>query len=78
MVLFGITSILGSGGFNLIGDALSEGGYNSLYTLGTSGALFLGSAYSYSYARQKYNSNISETKIIESIYGSIGKNISIF
>ena len=78
LVLFGITSILGSGGFNLIGDALSEGGYNSLYTLGTSGALFLGSAYSYSYARQKYNSNISETKIIESIYGSIGKNISIF
>ena len=78
LILFGITSILGSGGFNLIGNSLANGGYNSIYTLAASGALFLGSAYSYSYARQKYNSNISETKIIESIYGSIGKNISIF
>jgi hypothetical protein len=78
LTLFGITSILGSGGFNLIGNALAEGGYNSLLTLGGSGALFLGSAYSYSYAREKYNSNTSETKIIESTFGSIGKNISIF
>ena len=78
LTLFGITSILGSGGFNLIGNALAEGGAKSLLTLGGSGALFLGSAYSYSYAREKYNSNTSETKIIESTFGSIGKNISIF
>ena len=78
LTLFGITSILGSGGFNLIGNALAEGGYNSLLTLGGSGALFIGSAYSYSYAREKYNSNTSETEIIDSIFGSIGKNISIF
>jgi len=78
LTLFGITSILGSGGFNLIGNALTEGGYKSGITLGASGALFLGSAYSYSYAREKYNSNTSETKIIESTFGSIGKNISIF
>jgi hypothetical protein len=78
LILFGITSILGSGGFNLIGNSLAEGGYNSIWTLGASGALFLGSAYSYSYARQKYNSNTSETKIIESAFGSMGKNISIF
>jgi len=78
LTLFGITSILGSGGFNLIGNALAEGGYKSILTLGGSGALFLGSAYSYSYAREKYNSNTSETKIIESTFGVIGKNISIF
>ena len=78
LTLFGITSILGSGGFNLIGNALMEGGAKSLLTMGGSGALFLGSAYSYSYAREKYNSNTSETKIIESTFGSIGKNISIF
>ena len=29
LTLFGITSILGSGGFNLIGNALTEGGYQS-------------------------------------------------
>jgi hypothetical protein len=78
LTLFGITSILGSGGFNLIGNALAEGGYKSALTLGASGALFLGSAYSYSYAREKYNSNTSETEIIESVFGSLGKNISIF
>ena len=78
LTLFGITSILGSGGFNLIGNALASGGVYAPVTLGASGALFLGSAYSYSYARKKYNSNISESKIIESVFGNYGKNLSIF
>ena len=78
LVFFGITSILGSGGFNLIGNALAEGGYQSALSLGASGALFLGSAYSYSYAREKYNSNASETEIIESAFGNLGKHVSVF
>ena len=77
LIFFGITSILGSGGFNLIGDAVAKAGPMFPITLLTSGALFLGSASSYSYANDTYKSNISETKLIESALGSSGKMLSI-
>jgi hypothetical protein len=77
LILFGITIILGSGGFNLIGDAIKNGSYYFPITLLGSGALFLGSANSYTYAHDKYKTNISESKLIESVFGSTGKNISI-
>jgi hypothetical protein len=76
--LFGITSILGSGGFNLVGNAIKDGGAYFPITLLLSGALFTGSASSYSYAHDTFKKNTSETLLIESAFGSIGKNISIF
>ena len=78
LVFFGISSILGSGGFNLIGNAIKDGGYYFPLALFSSGALFLGSASSYSYAYDKFNKNISETLLIESVFGSFGKYISVF
>ena len=78
LVLFGNTSILGSGGFNLIGNAIKEGGTHFPLTLLLSGALFGGSAHSYAYANDVYKNNISETLLIESSLGSIGKITSIF
>lgn len=76
LVLFGISSILGSGGFNLVGQAIKDGNRYFPLTLLLSGALFTGSAHSYAYANDNYKSNISETKLIENVYGSIGKYTS--
>uniref|UniRef100_A0A6C0IGF1 Amino acid permease n=1 Tax=viral metagenome TaxID=1070528 RepID=A0A6C0IGF1_9ZZZZ len=76
LVLFGISSILGSGGFNLVGKGIQDGNHYFPLTLLLSGALFTGSAHSYSYANDTYKSNISETKLIENVYGSIGKYTS--
>jgi hypothetical protein len=77
LVLFGITSILGSGGFNLIGKGIKDGNHYFPLTLLISGALFTGSSHSYAYARDKFNNNRSETDIIEYTYGSIGKYSSV-
>lgn len=76
LVLFGISSILGSGGFNLVGKGIKDGNHYFPLTLLLSGALFTGSAHSYSYAHNTYKSNISETKLIENVYGSVGKYTS--
>lgn len=76
LTLFGISSILGSGGFNLVGQAIKDGNHYFPLTLLLSGALFTGSAHSYAYANDNYKSNISETKLIENVYGSIGKYTS--
>ena len=76
LTLFGISSILGSGGFNLVGKGIQDGNHYFPLTLLLSGALFTGSAHSYSYANDTYKSNISETKLIENVYGSFGKYTS--
>ena len=77
LIFFGLSSILGSGGFNLIGNAIKDGGHYFPFALLASGALFTGSASSYSYAHDKFNKNISETLLVESIFGEVGKNTSI-
>lgn len=77
LVLFGVTSILGSGGFNLIGKAIKDGNHYFPLTLLISGALFTGSSYSYSYAHDRFKKNTSETDLIEYTYGSIGKYSSV-
>ena len=77
LVLFGVTSILGSGGFNLVGKAIQDGNQYFPLTLLISGALFTGSSHSYAYAHDKFKNNTSETELIEHTYGSIGKYSSI-
>ena len=77
LVLLGISSILGSGGFNLVGKAIKDGGRYFPLTLLLSGGLFMGSAHSYAYAHDTFESNISETKLVEKVFGSIGKYTSV-
>ena len=77
LVLFGVTSILGSGGFNLVGKAIKDGNHYFPLTLLISGALFTGSSHSYAYAHNKFKNNTSETELIEYTYGSIGKYSSV-
>jgi len=78
LTLFGISSILGSGGFNLVGQAIKDGNHYFPLTLLLSGALFTGSAHSYSYAHDTFKTNTSETKLVENVYGSLGKYTSTF
>jgi len=77
LVLLGISTILGSGGFNLVGKAIKDGGRYFPLTLLLSGGLFMGSAHSYSYADDTFQSNISETQLIEKVFGPIGKYASV-
>jgi hypothetical protein len=77
LVLFGVTSILGSGGFDLIGKAIKDGNHYFPLTLLISVALFTGSSHSYAYAHDRFKKNTSETDLIEIVYGSIGKYSSV-
>lgn len=78
LVLFGISTILGSGGFNLVGNAIRDGGKYFPLTLLLSGSLFMGSAHSYSYAHDTFGKNTSETQLIEKVFGGFGKYTSTF
>jgi len=68
-MLFGVSSILGSGGFNLVGKAVRAGGgaWPALLALVT--ALFGGASWSYTRALQVEGSNTSETDVIERVFG---------
>jgi len=69
LTLFGVASILGSGGFNLIGKGVRSGG--SWWPLALAGAAILltGSAFSYAGAYQRFKTNTSESDIIEAEIG---------
>jgi len=76
LILFGISSILGSGGFNLIGNAMISGKDYFPIALAVSGTLFVGSAYSYSYAHDRYKKNDSETRLVSDVFGPQAKVLS--
>lgn len=78
LVLFGTSSILGSGGFNLIGNAIASGKDYFPFALAAVGLIFAGSAYSYTYAHDKYKKNNSEALIVEAAFGTPGKLVSHF
>ena len=76
LVFFGISSILGSGGFHLIGEAVATGGSWWPAALGTSGALFMGASKVYEEAFRKSQSNTSEIDITEKEFGSSMTNLN--
>lgn len=69
LTLFGISSALGSGGFNLIGKAVRAGGSLWPALLGGTAALFMGAAWVYSRALHIEGTNTSETDVIERMFG---------
>lgn len=69
LVLFGVISIFGSGGFNLIGHALINGGDYWPIALGGAAALFLGSSRTYEQAFNEFKSNSSESDFLEKAFG---------
>lgn len=70
LVLFGVISIFGSGGFNLIGRAITQGGPQWPLALGGAAALFLGSSKTYEEAFREFKKNTSESDFLEKIFGS--------
>ena len=69
LVLFGVISIFGSGGFNLIGRAITQGGPQWPLALGGAAALFLGSSKTYEEAFREFKKNTSESDFLEKIFG---------
>lgn len=76
LVFFGISSILGSGGFHLIGEAVAKGGPWWPAALGTSGALFMGASRVYEEAFRKSKTNTSEIDVTEKVFGSAITNLN--
>jgi amino acid transporter len=70
LVLFGIISIFGSGGFNLIGHALAQGGDYWPLALAGAGALFMGSSRTYEEAFNEFKKNTSESDFLEKVFGA--------
>ena len=70
LVLFGVISIFGSGGFNLIGHALVNGGDYWPLALAGAGALFMGSSRTYEQAFNEFKKNTSESDFLEKTFGA--------
>jgi APA family basic amino acid/polyamine antiporter len=69
LTLFGIASIMGAGGFNLIGNGVRSGGAQWPIALAMTTALLLGSAWTYASAYARNKSNTSESDIIRTVLG---------
>ena len=73
LTLFGVASIMGSGGFNLIGEALREGQTRWPLALGAAAAIMMATAYSYASAYRRMKTNTSETDIIREQFGPVAE-----
>jgi hypothetical protein len=76
LLLFGVASIMGSGGFNLIGDGIIAGGSQFPAALGSTALLFQGLSRVYEEAYNSFRTNTSESDIIEQQFGTITSKIS--
>lgn len=76
LVFFGIASILGSGGFNLVGEAIAKGGDSWPLSLAAAGALFFGSSKTYETAFNSSKQNTAESDFVRSIFGDGASNLT--
>lgn len=76
LVFIGVGSILGSGGFNLIGEAVAKGGNLWPLTLAASTAVFLGSSYTYQKAFELFKTNTAESDVVKSQFGDVVSGIT--
>lgn len=76
LVLFGILSILASGGFNLLGHAVVQAGPAWPLTLAAAAAVFLGAAKTYSVAFEAHPSNTAESDLVQEQFGDIASAIT--
>lgn len=77
LILFGFSSILGSGGFNLIGQAVRAGGSQWPLLFGIATVLLLGTAWSYTRAYRLEGTNTSESDVIRDVFGFSGEWVGI-
>ena len=76
LLLFGVTAIMGSGGFNLIGDGIIAGGNEFPLALGSIALLFQGLSRVYEETYNVFRTNTSESDIIAQEFGQIPSKIS--
>ena len=76
LVLFGILSILASGGFNLLGHAVVQAGPAWPVTLTAAAAVFLGAAKTYAVAFKSNPSNTAESDLVQDQFGDIASAIT--
>ena len=77
LTLFGVASIVGSGGFNLVGKAVRAGGSWWPVAFLISATLLMGAAYAYSEAFASSGKNTAESDIVASAFGPVGEGASI-
>ena len=77
LTLFGVASIVGSGGFNLVGKAVRAGGSWWPVAFLISATLLMGAAYAYSEAFAASGKNTAESDIVASAFGPVGEGASI-
>ena len=71
LISLGVLSILGSGGFNLVGRAVVQAGPMWPATLAAASAVFMGSSLTYEEAFRTHPSNTSESDIVQTEFGSV-------
>ena len=76
LIFIGVASILGSGGFNLIGEAVVKGGTLWPLTLGAASAVFMGSSYTYQKASELFKTNTAESDIVKSQFGEVASGLT--
>lgn len=69
LLSFGVASIMGSGGFNLIGEGVVAGGPLFPAAIGIVTVLFQGASKVYEEAFKKYKSNTSESDMVRDQFG---------
>jgi basic amino acid/polyamine antiporter, APA family len=77
LVFFGIASILGSGGFNLVGEAVMKGGDAWPAALAIASAIFMGSAKTYEEAFNAFKTNTAESDFVKKTFGENSSLLTI-
>ena len=77
LTLFGVASIVGSGGFNLVGKAVRAGGSWWPAAFLISAILLLGASYAYSEAFAFSGKNTAESDMVSSVFGPVGESVSV-
>jgi APA family basic amino acid/polyamine antiporter len=76
LIGFGLAAIMGSGGFNLIGDGIIAGGSQFPIALAAVAALFQGTSLTYQQAYNEFKTNTSESDLIKKEFGDLTSNLS--
>jgi amino acid transporter len=78
LMAFGLSAIMGSGGFNLIGKGIHAGGPQFPFAIGGVALLFQGASLVYQRAYNAFKTNISESDLIKEQFGNITSLVSSF
>ena len=76
LTFFGIASIIGSGGFNLIGEAVMKAGNWWPAALAIASAVLMGSARTYEAAWEAFKTNTAESDFVKKIFGDQASDLT--